>query len=204
MAALQLHSGMRLTAEPDCADHIAVTDAGAGLLKRASQFFLPQVMKNATLPPSKRSRIEHQMDKMILLMFALLFAMCLVGATLFALWTKKLSPAMWYIAPENAPTAFNPNKAVLSGVYSFVTSFVLYGYLIPISLYVSLEMVKVVQVRLLNWTIFSNCPLVCPACPPHQWLCRARRRDNFCNSRPVLPCHATLMLSCMKAQLLLL
>ena len=103
-------------------------------------------MKNATLPPSKRSRIEQQMDKMILLMFALLFAMCLVGATLFALWTKNVSPRMWYLAPENAPTAFNPSKPVLSGVYSFVTSFVLYGYLIPISLYVSLEMVKVVQV----------------------------------------------------------
>ncbi|BDA43575.1 Phospholipid-transporting ATPase 10 [Coccomyxa sp. Obi] len=69
-----------------------------------------QVMKNATLPPSKRSRIEHQMDKMILLMFALLFAMCLVGATLFALWTKNVSPRMWYLAPDNAPTAFNPSK----------------------------------------------------------------------------------------------
>jgi magnesium-transporting ATPase (P-type) len=103
-------------------------------------------MKNATLPPSKRSRIEHQMDKMILLMFCLLFAMCLVGAALFALWTKNISPSMWYLAPDNAPNAFNPSKAVLSGVYAFVTSFVLYGYLIPISLYVSLEMVKVVQV----------------------------------------------------------
>ena len=105
-------------------------------------------MKNATLPPSKRSRIEHQMDKMILLMFCLLFAMCLVGAALFALWTKNISPRMWYLAPENAPNAFNPSKTVLSGVYAFVTSFVLYGYLIPISLYVSLEMVKVVQVGL--------------------------------------------------------
>jgi phospholipid-transporting ATPase len=108
----------------------------------------PQVMKNATLPPSKRSRMEHQMDKMILLMFGLLFAMCLVGATLFALWTKDMSPSMWYISPEDAPTAFNPSMAALSGVYAFVTSFVLYGYLIPISLYVSLEMVKVVQVGL--------------------------------------------------------
>ena len=105
-----------------------------------------QVMKNATLPPSKRSRIEHQMDHMIVFMFGLLFAMCLIGATLFAIWTKNLSPHMWYLAPEQAPTAFDPHQPVLAGVYSFVTSFVLYGYLIPISLYVSLEMVKVYQV----------------------------------------------------------
>lgn len=102
-------------------------------------------MMNATLPPSKRSRIEHQMDRMIVFMFGLLFAMCLIGATLFAIWTKNLSPHMWYLAPEQAPTAFDPRQPILAGVYSFVTSFVLYGYLIPISLYVSLEMVKVYQ-----------------------------------------------------------
>ena len=121
-------------------------------------YHLPvQVMRNATLPPSKRSRIEHQMDKMIIFMFVLLFAMCLVGAILFAIWTKKLSPRMWYLAPEQAPTAFNPSNPILAGVYSFVTSFVLYGYLIPISLYVSLEMVKVCQVGLLHAAPCSAC-----------------------------------------------
>ena len=52
-----------------------------------------------------------------------------------------------YLAPEQAPTAFDPNRPQMVGIDSFITSFVLYGYLIPISLYVSLEMVKVVQVR---------------------------------------------------------
>ena len=114
-------------------------------------------MKNATLPPSKRSRIEHQMDRMIIFMFALLFAMCLVGAILFAIWTKNLSPHMWYLAPNQAPTAFDPRQPILAGVYSFVTSFVLYGYLIPISLYVSLEMVKVCQVDCPLSCVFSKC-----------------------------------------------
>ena len=40
---------------------------------------------------------------------------------------------------------FDPTKPVSLWFLSFITSFVLYGYLIPISLYVSLEMVKVVQ-----------------------------------------------------------
>ena len=48
-----------------------------------------------------------------------------------------------YLAPWDTPAMYDPDKAVLAGVYSFITSFVLYGYLIPISLYVSLEMVKV-------------------------------------------------------------
>lgn len=45
---------------------------------------------------------------------------------------------------------FDPKKPAALWLLSFVTSFVLYGYLIPISLYVSLEMVKVVQSLLIN------------------------------------------------------
>ena len=134
-------------------------------------------MKNATLPPSKRSRIEHQMDRMIIFMFGLLFTMCLIGATLFAIWTKNLSPNMWYLAPDQAPTAFDPRQPILAGVYSFVTSFVLYGYLIPISLYVSLEMVKVYQ---------ACTPLSAPARHLHAGCEAACKQHAGHSSRPLL------------------
>lgn len=62
---------------------------------------------------------------------------------------QDLSPKMWYLATDSAPPAYDPDNAVLAGVYSFIASFVMYGYLIPISLYVSLEMVKVIQARTL-------------------------------------------------------
>lgn len=62
---------------------------------------------------------------------------------------QDLSPRMWYLATDSAPPAYDPDNAVLAGVYSFIASFVMYGYLIPISLYVSLEMVKVIQARTL-------------------------------------------------------
>ena len=60
---------------------------------------------------------------------------------------QELTPAMWYLATDSAPPAYDPGNAPMVGVYSFIASFVLYGYLIPISLYVSLEMVKVTQAR---------------------------------------------------------
>lgn len=53
---------------------------------------------------------------------------------------------MWYLEPEHTQTQYDPNKPVLVGLIAFVTSFVLYGYLIPISLYVSIEIVKLAQV----------------------------------------------------------
>ena len=54
-----------------------------------------QVMMNATLPPSKRSRVEREMDWLILFMFALLLAMCIIGAVAFSIWTHHLSPKQW-------------------------------------------------------------------------------------------------------------
>ena len=56
-------------------------------------------MMNATLPPSKRSRVEREMDILILFMFALLLAMCIMGAAFFAAWTHSRSPSMWWVAP---------------------------------------------------------------------------------------------------------
>ena len=58
-----------------------------------------QVMMNATLPPSKRSRVEREMDILILFMFALLLAMCIIGAVFFGAWTHSRSPNMWWVAP---------------------------------------------------------------------------------------------------------
>ena len=52
-------------------------------------------MMNATLPPSKRSRVEREMDWLILFMFALLLVMCLIGAVTFSVWTHRISPQQW-------------------------------------------------------------------------------------------------------------
>ena len=51
-----------------------------------------------------------------------------------------------YLRPDDDSNgATDPKRPGVVAGFSFVTSFILYGYLIPISLYVSLEMVKVFQ-----------------------------------------------------------
>ena len=50
-----------------------------------------------------------------------------------------------YLAPEQPESSSDPNRPGVVGLNSFISSFILYGYLIPISLYVSMEMVKVFQ-----------------------------------------------------------
>ena len=64
---------------------------------------------------------------------------------------------------------FNPGNAPKVGVVAFLTSYVLYGYLIPISLYVSLEFVKVMQA-----TVFLNSDRRCTTPPRTRRCARAR------------------------------
>ncbi|XP_059451460.1 probable phospholipid-transporting ATPase 8 [Corylus avellana] len=113
-----------------------------------------KVMKNATDPPSKRSKIEKKMDKIIYLLFSGLILIAFVGSVFFGIETKKDTSGgryrRWYLRPDNTTVFFDPKRALLSAFLHFLTALMLYGYLIPISLYVSIEIVKVLQSIFIN------------------------------------------------------
>ena len=104
-----------------------------------------KVMMNSSAAPSKRSQIELGMDTVVLMMLGLLFLMGTVTAIVCGLWIKDESPKVWYLRTDEADMVYNPENTAKVGIVAFLTSYVLYGYLIPISLYVSLEFVKVTQ-----------------------------------------------------------
>ncbi|KAL3686628.1 hypothetical protein R1sor_009202 [Riccia sorocarpa] len=104
-----------------------------------------KVMQNATAPSSKRSRIDRTLDKIIWVMFGTLFVMSFVTGLVLGYRTRHSGPSIWYLEPVPSNPYYNPNKAVVAGIVSAVTGLVLYGYLIPIALYVSLEIVRVLQ-----------------------------------------------------------
>uniref|UniRef100_F6I5V8 Phospholipid-transporting ATPase n=1 Tax=Vitis vinifera TaxID=29760 RepID=F6I5V8_VITVI len=112
-----------------------------------------KVMQNATQSPSKRSRIEGKMDQIIYILFTLLVVISLISSIGFAVKTKYQMPDWWYLQPNNTTNLYNPKKPALSGIFHLVTALILYGYLIPISLYVSIEVVKVLQATFINQDI---------------------------------------------------
>ncbi|KAF3787619.1 putative phospholipid-transporting ATPase 4 [Nymphaea thermarum] len=112
-----------------------------------------KVMQNAMRSPSKRSTIEKQMDYIIYFMFNILVFISLVSSIGFAAKTKFSMPKWWYMRPQHTTNLYDPNRAVLSGVFHLVTALILYGYLIPISLYVSIEVVKVLQATFIDQDI---------------------------------------------------
>lgn len=112
-----------------------------------------KVMQNATESPSKRSGIEKKMDKIIYVLFTLLVLISLMSSIGFAVKTKFQMPDWWYLQPKHTTNLYDPDNAALSGLFHLVTALILYGYLIPISLYVSIEVVKVLQASFINQDI---------------------------------------------------
>uniref|UniRef100_A0A0E0LUG6 Phospholipid-transporting ATPase n=1 Tax=Oryza punctata TaxID=4537 RepID=A0A0E0LUG6_ORYPU len=112
-----------------------------------------KVMQNAMEPPSKRSSVERRMDKIIYLLFVILFAIASFGSVMFGIKTRaELSPGnyAWYLRPDNSTMYFDPNRATLAAICHFLTSLMLYVCLVPISLYISIEIVKVLQSTFIN------------------------------------------------------
>ncbi|KAK9104462.1 hypothetical protein Scep_021306 [Stephania cephalantha] len=56
----------------------------------------------------------------------------------------------WYLRPDATTVFFDPRRPYLAAFCHFLTALMLYGYLIPISLYVSIEIVKVLQSIFIN------------------------------------------------------
>ncbi|KAG2610913.1 hypothetical protein PVAP13_4KG225900 [Panicum virgatum] len=116
-----------------------------------------KVMQNATDPPSKRSKIEKKMDKIIYILMSSLLMIALLGSFFFGIWTKedlrdgKLK--RWYLRPDASTIFYDPKRAAVASFFHLLTALMLYSYFIPISLYISIEMVKLLQALFINQDI---------------------------------------------------
>ncbi|EFJ27286.1 hypothetical protein SELMODRAFT_95836, partial [Selaginella moellendorffii] len=104
-----------------------------------------KVMRNAINPPSKRSRMDQKLDHIMWVMFGILFVMSLATGLAGGLLTRFRLSRLFYFRPFEDNPYYNPRRAAIAGIIAFVNGLVLYGYLIPISLYVTLEIVRVIQ-----------------------------------------------------------
>ncbi|KAF6157302.1 hypothetical protein GIB67_004240 [Kingdonia uniflora] len=102
-----------------------------------------KVMMNAMSVPSKRSTMEKKLDKLILTLFSILFLMCLIGAIGSGVFIDR---KYYYLGlHEGVENQFNPNNKFVVTILTMFTLLTLYSTIIPISLYVSIEMIKFIQ-----------------------------------------------------------
>ncbi|KAL6107638.1 atp10a [Pungitius sinensis] len=103
-----------------------------------------KAMLNNNGPRYKRSKLERQMNVHVFWCVVILLVMCLFAAVGHMVWMFQYGgerPAFHVLGPEGAELS-----PVMSAVYLFLTMIIVFQVLIPISLFVSIEIVKICQV----------------------------------------------------------
>ncbi|KAG7509662.1 putative phospholipid-transporting ATPase VD [Solea senegalensis] len=101
-----------------------------------------KAMMNNSGPRYKCSHLEKRLNTDVLWCVALLIIMCLTAAVGHALWLKNIKDPVFVIDVETPPA--------LAGFYIFWTMIIVLQVLIPISLYVSIEIVKLGQIYFIH------------------------------------------------------
>ncbi|XP_059377720.1 probable phospholipid-transporting ATPase IA isoform X2 [Carassius carassius] len=102
-----------------------------------------KLMQNSTSPPLKLSNVERITNFQILVLFGCLLAIsfvCSIGQTI---WKYQYGNDAWYMD-------LNYGGAANFGL-NFLTFIILFNNLIPISLLVTLEVIKFIQAFFINW-----------------------------------------------------
>ncbi|ERE89750.1 putative phospholipid-transporting ATPase VD [Cricetulus griseus] len=102
-----------------------------------------KAMLNNSGPRYKRSKLERRANTDVLWCVLLLVVMCLTGALGHGIWLRRYENMLFFNIPDPDGRVISP---VLTGFYVFWTMIILLQVLIPISLYVSIEIVKLGQI----------------------------------------------------------
>uniref|UniRef100_F7IMY8 Phospholipid-transporting ATPase n=1 Tax=Callithrix jacchus TaxID=9483 RepID=F7IMY8_CALJA len=102
-----------------------------------------KAMLNNSGPRYKRSQLERRANTDVLWCVLLLVIMCLTGAVGHGIWLSRYEKMHFFNIPEPDGHTISP---LLAGFYMFWTMIILLQVLIPISLYVSIEIVKLGQI----------------------------------------------------------
>jgi phospholipid-transporting ATPase len=106
-----------------------------------------KIMKNSIKSKAKLSKLERMTNQYILLMVVIQVFLCLFAALYTTIWAFYVSYEYWYLDTEAADNG----GFVLILLINFGTWFIIFMNLVPISLMVTLELVKFAQASFIQW-----------------------------------------------------
>jgi phospholipid-translocating ATPase len=123
-----------------------------------------KIIMNSGETPSKRSRIARELNFSVLCNFVFLFGMCLIaGIVNGAAWARTDSSANFFDA---GPYGNNPS---VGGFITFWAAVILFQNLVPISLYISLEIVRTLQAIFIYSDVEMYYDVIDQPCVPKTW-----------------------------------
>ncbi|KAJ6250449.1 putative phospholipid-transporting atpase [Anaeramoeba flamelloides] len=105
-----------------------------------------KMFQNLETTHHKFSRFEKTMNKVVFYIFLLKVIILIISSLIGAGFTQENKSKAWYLNLEETTYLYN-------FVYTAGSYFILYSYLIPISLYVTVEMVRIVQSLFMYWDV---------------------------------------------------
>jgi len=108
------------------------------------------VIRNAGEPPIKTSHVEVKNNLFVKYVFSLQMLVCFIVASVSTgLNNSDSIRNAWYVTP--ALTLGGSGQQASNWFVSFFTNILLFQDILPISIYVSLDVVKTIQARMIQW-----------------------------------------------------
>ncbi|KAI0954200.1 hypothetical protein AcV7_007497 [Taiwanofungus camphoratus] len=124
-----------------------------------------KIMLNGGATPSKRSKIEKETNFNVIVNFAVLVAMCLISAIANGVFDAKTGTSADFYEIGANPSSSNITNAIVT----FVSCLIAFQNIVPISLYITVEIVKTIQAFFIAQDIEMYYKPLDAACTPKTW-----------------------------------
>ncbi|XP_036891890.1 phospholipid-transporting ATPase FetA-like isoform X3 [Sturnira hondurensis] len=106
-----------------------------------------KLMQNSGKSSFKRTQIDHLMNVLVLWIFLFLGGMCFILAIGHGIWESKKG----YYFQNFLPWKEYVSSSVVSAIFVFWSYFIILNTMVPISLYVSVEIIRLGNSWYINW-----------------------------------------------------
>lgn len=126
--------------------------------------FETKIMLNAGITPSKTSRISRELNYYVIVNFVILFLICFATGLFSGLDYRRTATSREYF--EFGTIAGSP---AMNGLVNFFVGVILYQALVPISLYITIEIIKTFQAYFIHCDIGLYYEKLDFPCNPRAW-----------------------------------
>ncbi|EIN05442.1 phospholipid-translocating P-type ATPase [Punctularia strigosozonata HHB-11173 SS5] len=124
-----------------------------------------KIMLNGGETPSKRSKIEKETNFNVVMNFIVLIGMCAFAAVGSGIMDGKGNTSAHFFEQHADAT----DSHVVNALVTFVASLIAFQNIVPISLYISIEIVKTIQAYLISQDVDMYYEPFDTACVPKTW-----------------------------------
>ncbi|PFH48817.1 hypothetical protein AMATHDRAFT_5455 [Amanita thiersii Skay4041] len=124
-----------------------------------------KIMLNGGDTPSKRSKIEKETNFNVIVNFGVLSIMCLVAAIFNGLADARTGTSAEFFEEGSDPTSSH----VLNAIITFASCLIAFQNIVPISLYISIEIVKTIQAFFISQDVDMYYKPFDTPCVPKTW-----------------------------------